>query len=142
MESISAFVGIARNNTTKGVYSISVYAGGNVKTFPPKFVYASNKVTDHLIILTALLDFLEGIKESDLEDLNLTFYSNNDKVKEEWDSFTESGTFPLKTADLNLWDDIRMTLRGNLSIKGTGSILVKLNSIQDEKTRNALKGRR
>ena len=142
MESISAFVGIARNNTTKGVYSISVYAGGSVKTFPPKFVYANNKVTDHLIILTALLDFLEGIKESDLEGLNLTFYSNNDKVKEEWDSFTKSGTFPLKTADLKLWDDIRMTLRGNLSIKGTGSILVKLNSIQDEKTRNALKGRR
>lgn len=142
MNSISAFVGIAKNSTTKGVYSISVYAGGSVQTFPPKFVYANNKVTDHLIILTALLDFLEGIKENDIGTPNLVFYSNNDKVKEEWDSFIKYGTFPLKTADLNLWDEIRGSLRGDLSIKGTGSMLVKLNAIQDEKTKNALKGRR
>ena len=142
MNSISAFVGIAKNNTTKGVYSLSVYAGGSVKTFPPKFVYAINKVTDHFIVLSALLDFLEGINESDLEDTDLVFYSNNDKVKEEWKVFSESGKLSAAIPDIDLWDKIISLAKGRLTIKGTDSKLIKINNLQDEKMKTALKGRR
>ena len=138
MNQISAFIGIAKNSANKGIYSLSVFVGNEIKTFPAKLVYDNNRITSHFIILSGLLDLLESAT-----DTNIIFYGNSDIVKQEWDFYSKEKSFPAGTKDILLWEEIIKVLGcRNLVIKGTESILIKLNKMQDEKMKTALKNKR
>lgn len=143
MKTLSVFIGLARSSLSKAIYSLSLYYNGEVLTLPSKLISSVQKVSEEYIILTAIYDLMQNLKDSKLTSLTVEFYANNDNIYERFDIYNKHNQFVnCPNNELSLFKNIIKEANQadiKIIIKAKNNNLAKISEMNNQKMKKELK---
>lgn len=131
---LKLFIGTVKESRTKGVCSMNLWCARKFMSLPIRVYTYGQGITHHRLVLLAILDFLDI---SDKPNVNLTVYTDNDRVVFEWEKeYSVDKEFCTSTHDLDLWEAIASRVRSQnikLTIKGQSDALTGISRIERNK---------
>lgn len=131
---LKLFIGTVKESKTKGVCSMNLWCARKFMSLPIRAYTYEQGITHHRLVLLAIHDFLTI---SDKPNIELTVYTDNDRVVFEWEKeYSADGRFCSSTHDLDLWEAISKQVRTQnikLTIKGQSDALTGISRIERNK---------